>query len=139
MTSPWWGLRGQSSLTLTTLDRWKRHFREQSYIENYSYLLKSTKSTKIFSQKCWRNIIWADFFECPYRPNGIKTRLGSPVIVCIGVSTPPQKHHHLLSCQAPLKSANYPSPPFFRQSSPIYWFFVNPSLKIGFFNEPLNY
>ena len=30
-----------------TLDRWKRHFREKSYIENYFYLLKSTKSTKL--------------------------------------------------------------------------------------------
>ena len=35
------------------------------------------------------------------------------IIVSIGVSTPPQKHHSLLSCQAPpLKSANCPSPPF---------------------------
>ena len=62
---------------LIILDRWKRHFREKNYIENYFYLLKSTKTT---SQKCWRNIIWADFFWRPYRANGIKTRLGSPVI-----------------------------------------------------------
>ena len=36
------------------------------------------------------------------------------IIVRTGVSTPPQKHHFPLSCQAPppLKSANYPSPPF---------------------------
>ena len=33
-------------------------------------------------------------------------------IVCIGVSTPPQKHHSPLSCQAPLKSASCPSPHF---------------------------
>ena len=81
VTSPWWGLRGQNFLILTTLDRWKRHFREQSYIENYFYLLKSTKNTKITSQKCWRNIIWVDFFGRSYRSNGIKTRLGSPVYI----------------------------------------------------------
>ena len=28
------------------------------------------------------------------------------------VINPPQKHHPRLSCQAPLKSANCPSPPF---------------------------
>ena len=33
-------------------------------------------------------------------------------IVCIGVSTLPQKHYPLLSCQAPLKSTNCPSPLF---------------------------
>ena len=37
-------------------------FREKNYIENYFYLLKSTKSTKTTFQKYWRNIIWADFF-----------------------------------------------------------------------------
>ena len=76
---PWWGLRGRKILILTNLDRWKRHFREQNYIENYFYLLKSTKSTKTNFQKYWRNIIWADCFGRPYRSNGIKTRLGSPV------------------------------------------------------------
>ena len=63
-------------LILITLDRWKRHFRVKNYIENYFYLLKSTKIT---SQKCWRNIIWADFFGRPYCTNGIKTRQGSSV------------------------------------------------------------
>ena len=47
---PWWGLRGR----------------------NYFYLLKSTKSTKTTSQKCWRNIIRVDFFGRPYHTNGIK-------------------------------------------------------------------
>ena len=74
-----WGLRGRKLLILTNLDRWKRHFREQNYIENYFYLLKSTKSTKTTFQKYWRNITWADCFGRPYRSNGIKTRLGSPV------------------------------------------------------------
>ena len=45
---------------LTTLDRWKRHFREQNYIENYFYLLKVLKVLKLVSKS-------------------IKTRLGSPV------------------------------------------------------------
>ena len=62
-----------------SLDRWKRHLREQNYIKNYFYLLKKTKITKTTFQKCWRNIIWADFFGHPYRSNCIKTRLGSPV------------------------------------------------------------
>ena len=79
VTPAWWGLRGRKFLILATLDRWKRHFREQNYIENYFYLLKSTKSTKTTSQKCWRNIIWAGFFGRQQRSNGIKTRLGSPV------------------------------------------------------------
>ena len=79
--APWWGLRGRKFLILTTLDCWKRHFREQYYIENYFYLLKSTRTTKTTSQKCWSTIIWADFFGRTYRSNGIKTRLGSPVRV----------------------------------------------------------
>ena len=73
-----WGV--EKFLILITLDCWKRHFQEQNYIENYFYLLKSTKSTKTTSQKCWRNIIWADFFGCPYWSNDIKTHLGSPVM-----------------------------------------------------------
>ena len=80
VTLPWWGQRARKFLISITLDRWKRHFWEKNYIENYFYLLKSTKSTKTSSRKCWRNIIWADFFGRPYRTNGIKTRLGSPVV-----------------------------------------------------------
>ena len=76
---PWWGLKGQKFLILITLDLWKRHFREKNYIENYLYLLKSTKSR--------RNIIWADFFWRPYRTNGTKTRLGSPVLVAKSFQT----------------------------------------------------
>ena len=45
------GAEGIKILILTTLDCWKRHFREQNYIENYFYLLKSTKTTKTTSQK----------------------------------------------------------------------------------------
>ena len=62
LNPPWWGLRGRKLLILITLDHWKRHFRENNYIEIYFYLLKSTKSTKATSQRCWRNVIWADFF-----------------------------------------------------------------------------
>ena len=76
--SPMVGAEGTKNLI--TLDRWKRHFREKNYIENYFYFLKSTKITKIVSQKCWRNIIWADFFGRPYRTNGIKTCRSSPVV-----------------------------------------------------------
>ena len=51
--------------------------------------------------------------------------------MCIGVSTP----------HPPLKSANCPSP-LFRQSPPIYWFFVNlpppPLLKIVDFSVNLH-
>ena len=70
------GAEGTKILILTTLDYWKRHFREKNYIENYFHLLKSTKSTKTTSQNSWRNI-WADFFGCPHCTNGIKTCLGS--------------------------------------------------------------
>ena len=80
MTPPWWWLRGQKFLILITLDCWKRHFQEKNYIENYFYLLKSTKITKTASQKCWRNIIWVDFFGHLCHINGIKTRLGLLVI-----------------------------------------------------------
>ena len=52
-----------------------------------------------------------------------------PSIVCIGVSTPPppSKTPPPLSCQAPLKSANSPSPPPLKVeilSSPPFWNFV---------------
>ena len=30
-------------------------------------------------------------------------------------------------------------PPLFRQSPSLYWFFANPLLKVGFFNEPPKY
>ena len=61
------------------------------------------------------------------------------LIVRIGVSTPPQKYHLLLSGQVPpYKSTSCPSPPLFRQSPPLYWFFVNP-LKVGSFSEPPKY
>ena len=73
---PWWGLRGWKFFILITLDRWKKHSQEKNYIENYFYLLKSTKDTKSTIQKRWRNIIWVDFFGCPYCTNGIKTCLG---------------------------------------------------------------
>ena len=81
---PWWRLRRQKVLILITLDRWIRHFWEKNYIENYFYLVKSTKSTKTTSQKRWRNIIWADFFGHPYCTNGIKTCLGLLVVSLVG-------------------------------------------------------
>ena len=77
------GAEGRKFLILITVDRWKRHFREKNYIGNYFYLLKSTKSTKSTFQKCWRNIIWVIFLGRPYGTNGIKTRLGSLVILML--------------------------------------------------------
>ena len=70
---------GVKFFILITLNRWKRHFREKNYIKNYFYLLKSTTSTKTTSQKCWRNVIWVDFWGSPYRTGSIKTHLGLPV------------------------------------------------------------
>ena len=70
------GVEGTKTFDFDNLVRWKRHFQEKNYIENYLYSLKSAKPT---SQKCWRNIIWVDLLGRPYRTNGIKTRLGSPL------------------------------------------------------------
>ena len=42
--------------------------------------------------------------------------------------------HQLLFRQIPLKSANYPSPPF-EAIPPTHWFFGNTPIKIGFFSE----
>ena len=53
---------------------------------------------------------------------------------------PPQKYHPLFLAKPPLKSANCPSPPFFRQSPPFYiGFSWAPGLKVGFFSEPPKY
>ena len=42
------------------------------------------------------------------------------LIVCIGVSTPPQTHHPLFFVKPPLKSVNCPRPFFLGDSLPIY-------------------
>ena len=55
--------------------------------------------------------------------------------VYTGVSTTPPQKHPPLSCEAPLKSANCPSP-LFQAIPPIYWFFGNLHLKLRFFHEP---
>ena len=53
--------------------------------------------------------------------------------MCIGES---MQHSKTLSCQASLKSANCPSHPFHRQSTPLYRCFVNPPpIKVGFFSD----
>ena len=60
-------------------------------------------------------------------------------IKCIGVSTTPS-----FLPGFPLKSANCPSPPLFRQFPPIYWFSLDPpplpppNLKTGFFSFLVN-
>ena len=50
----------------------------------------------------------------------------------------PQKHHPLLSGQAPLKSPNSPSPLFWHSPLSIL-FFCEPPLKVGLFSEPQKY
>ena len=51
----------------------------------------------------------------------------SPTLLPNPNTQPPQKHHiHLSFARPPLKSAICPSLPPFRQSSPIYCFYVNP-------------
>ena len=62
-----------------------------------------------------------------------KNKFCTTLIVCIGVSTPPQKHLPLFLAKAPLKLTNCPSPPFFRQSPSLYWFFVNLPTKSWIF------
>ena len=56
------GAEGRKIFDFDNLDHWKRHFQEKNYIENYFYLVKSTKSTKITSQKFWRNIFGQIFW-----------------------------------------------------------------------------
>ena len=59
--------------------------------------------------------------------------------MCIGISTPLQKHHPL-SCQPPpLKSANCPSPLPFLGNPPSILVFRDCSFKVGFFSEPPKY
>ena len=61
-----------------------------------------------------------------------------PSIVCIGVSTPLKNTPAPLSCQAPLKSANCPSPPFLG-NPPYILVFREPPIKLRFFREPPKY
>ena len=56
--------------------------------------------------------------------------------MCIGVSTPPSKTPPPLSCQAPLKLVNCPSPPFSAIPTFYIGFSWTPPLKVGFFSEP---
>ena len=46
------GAEGTKLFDFDNPRQWNRHFQEQNYIENYFYLLKSTKSTKTAYQKC---------------------------------------------------------------------------------------
>ena len=55
----------------------------------------------------------------------------------------PLKNYPLFLAKPPppptLKSANCPSPSILGNRPPRYWFFMNPSLKVGFFSEPPKY
>ena len=53
--------------------------------------------------------------------------------MCVGISTPLK--HPLLSCQAPLNLQTVHAPPFLGNRSPLYRFFMNSPLKVGFFSE----
>ena len=60
--------------------------------------------------------------------------------MCIGLSTPPQKHIPLLSCQAPPLNRQTVQTPLFRQPSSILVFPDPPfPLKVGFFSKPSKY
>ena len=61
-----------------------------------------------------------------------------PSIVIIGVSTPPQKHHPSLSCQAPLLNGQTVQAPFLGDP-PLHIGFSQAPLKVGFFSEPPKY
>ena len=68
----------------------------------------------------------------------------SPFIVCIGVSSLPlpSKTPSLFLAKSLLKLTNCPSPPFSTITPPpslLYWFFVNPPIKVRFFSEPQKY
>ena len=54
-------------------------------------------------------------------------------IVCIGVSIPLKNTASLFLAISNLQTVQAP---VFRQSPPLYWFFVNLPLKLGFFSEP---
>ena len=94
------GAEGTKKFYFDTLDCWKRHFREKNYTENYSYLLKSTKSAKTTSPKFRRNIIWADFLGA-HTAQTISKRLGLPVLgrkMCkceCGINNDPQTNFQL--------------------------------------------
>ena len=61
------------------------------------------------------------------------------IIRCIEVSTPfKNTTPTFLPSPPPFKLRNCPNPPFLA-IPPLYWFFVNPPLKVGFFSEPPKY
>ena len=66
-----------------------------------------------------------------------KNKFCTTLIVCIGVSTPPQKHLPLFLAKAPLKLTNCPNLPPFLGHPPLYIGFSWTSpLKVGSFSEP---
>ena len=60
------------------------------------------------------------------------------LIVCIGISTPPQKHHPLFIAKPPLNRQTVQVPPFLG-NPPLYIGFsctLLPPLKVWFLSEP---
>ena len=93
-------------------------------------------SKRIFSNSCnedifrksalFYNSILQDIKYCPEELVSSRRRKG-PFIVCIEVSTPPQKHHPLFFATPPLNLQTVQAPrKYFSQFSPIYWSFMNP-------------
>ena len=85
-------------------------------------------------------IIWTGSVGPTLYSRGRSSLFSNRFIVCIGVSTPLKKTPPSLSCQAPLKSANYP---LFRQSQLYIGFSWNPPplppVKLGLSHEPPKY
>ena len=83
---------------------------------------------------------WLKSLRAQFGPYQKKTGVWTPwIIVCIGVSTPPsQKPPLLFLAKFSLKSTNCPTPPtpLLGSSPALYWFFVNPPVKVEFFSEP---
>ena len=80
--------------------------------------------SSIMTTKCsWGYLTMWILFLDPPRKAFFSPSVWSGSIVCIGVSTPPQKLPPPLSWQDPLKSANCPSHPFYAIPS-LYWFYV---------------
>ena len=85
-----------------------------------------------FLKLSWKILFWRSYWK--------RTPLLNYVIVCIGVSNPPQKHHPLfLAKPPPPLNLQTVQPPSFEAIPTIYWFFVNvPSAKNGIFQWAAN-
>ena len=94
--------------------------------------MKKQSRTEIFEIKAEENL-FLEVYLIFLNLQGIATTHS----VHWGYHPPPVKNTIPFSCQAPLiKSEDCPTPLPFRQFPPLYWFFMKPLLKHGFFCEP---